>query len=77
MASTCWDADGHKVVGDDISDKTCCGRVMLGGDPEKLIVSNGNEGGEGRGAEGNGVVNGGGAGTVRTAEAIVEAKQTS
>ena len=39
--------------------------------PEKLMVREGNEGGEGRGAigEGDGVASGGGTGNVRVAEA--------
>ena len=72
-ASTCWDADGCKV-GDGM---LCCRRlvlnesVVLGVDPEKLMVRDGNEGAEGRGGEGkgNGVASGGGTGNVRGAEA--------
>ena len=63
-------------VGDGISHKTCCGKLLLdesmalGLDPEKLIVREANEEGEGRGAigEGDGVASGG-TGNICVAEA--------
>jgi hypothetical protein len=64
-------------VGDDVLYKMGCGRlvldksVVLGVDPEKLMVRDGNGGGEVSGAdgEGSGVARDGGAGSVCDAKA--------
>ena len=64
-------------MSDDVLYEMCCGRpvldksVVLGADPEKLMVRDGNGGGEASGAdgEGSGVARDGVAGSVCDAEA--------